>query len=148
MAAPVTIKGGKVSVKLAVNPSADPIVYSTPCGFTSRSITFTKALQDVAIPDCLSPDSAVWLGQDAVSLSMQISGEGVLDEDAVSRWVEAWQSVDSIPVQVEIEFPSKTLVWSGSVQVETLQVDAPNGQRVTINVSMQSDGQMVLVETP
>lgn len=143
MAAPVTIKGGKVSVKLG--DDASPIVYTAPCGFTSRSITFSKALNDFSLPDCSDPDKVDWLGRDAVSLSMSVSGEGVLAADAVETWMEAWESVDSVPVEITITFPAATHTWTGLMHIESLEVGAPNGQRVTLNVSMQSDGEMTRV---
>lgn len=143
MAAPVTIKGGKVSVK--IGDGASPEVFSAPCGFTSRSITFSKALNDFQLPDCDDPDSVDWLGRDAVSLSMSVSGEGIMAADAVETWVEAWESVDSVSVKIEIVFPAATHTWTGLMHVESLEVGAPNGQRVTLNVSMQSDGKLTRV---
>jgi hypothetical protein len=143
LAAPVTIKGGKVRVLLSAGGS--PETFAAPCGFTSRSITFTKALNDFSLPDCSNPDSVDWLGRDAVSLSMSVSGEGVLAADAVETWMAAWEDVDSVGVKIEIEFPATTHTWTGLMHVESLEVGAQNGQRVTLNVSMQSDGEMTRV---
>ncbi|MEO7172028.1 phage tail tube protein [Flavobacterium sp.] len=145
MTQPVTTKGGKVRVLLG--NSADPVVYSAPCGFTSKSVTLTKGLEEVSVPDCDDPDKVDWLGRDAVSLSMAIGGEGVLAAESSETWLDAWESVDSVPVKVEIEFPAKTITWTGFMHVESLELGAPNGRRVTNNVSMQSDGEMVRVVT-
>lgn len=146
MAKATTTKGGKVRVLLG--DDAEPIVYAAPCGFTSKSLTLTKALEDVQVPDCEDPDKVDWLGRDAVSLSMAISGEGVLASESVETWLDAWESIDSVPAKVEIEFPAKTITWTGLMQVETLEATAPNGRRVTATVSMQSDGEMVRTVTP
>jgi len=54
MAKPKTIKSGMFRVLLG--DGASPIVYSAPCGFTSKSMTITKELTDVNIPDCDDPD--------------------------------------------------------------------------------------------
>lgn len=145
MAKPVTIKGGMVRVLLGND--ADPVVYAAPCGFTERSISFSKGLEEVTIPDCDSPDLVDWLGRDATSLSMSISGEGLLAQSSVVTWLDAWESIDSVPVKVEIEFPSTTITWTGFMHVESMELGAPNGQRVTNSVSMQSDGEMVRVVT-
>ncbi len=146
MAQPTTIKGGKFRVLLG--DDANPIVYSSPCGFTSRSLTLTKGLNEVNLPDCEDPDKIDWVGRDATSLSMSVSGEGVLAAQSSDVWLDAWHSVDSVPVKIEIEFPAKTIVYTGKMHVETIELGAPNGQRVTNNVSMQSDGEMVRVTTP
>ncbi|UHS56833.1 phage tail tube protein [Agrobacterium vaccinii] len=146
MAAATTIKGGKVRVLLGND--ANPIVYSSPCGFTQRSITLNKGLEEVQIPDCEDPDKVDWVGRDATSLSMAVSGEGVLASESVDTWVEGFESIDSIPVKVEWEFPAKTITWTGRMHIESMEVGANNGQRATNNVSLQSDGEMVRVTTP
>lgn len=146
MAQATTIKGGKIRVLLG--STADPIVYSSPCGFTQRSITLNKGLEEVNIPDCDDPDKVDWVGRDATSLSMSISGEGVLASESVDTWLEGFDSIESIPVKVEWQFPAKTITWTGRMHIESMEVGANNGQRATNNVSLQSDGEMVRVTTP
>lgn len=141
MAEPTAIKGGKIRVLLGNGDS--PLTYSAPCGFTQRSIALNKGLQEFQLPDCADPDSISWLGREATSLSMSINGEGVLANESIDTWLDAWESVDSVPAKVEWEFPSRTIVWTGLVHVENLEVGAPNGQRSTLSVSIQSDGEMV-----
>ncbi len=143
MTDPTTIKGGKIRV--LIGNKATPPVYANPCGFTQRSITLTKGLNEFQLPNCDDPDAVSWLGRDATSLSMGISGEGVLAGESVETWLDAWEDVDSVPVKVEWEFPDKTITWTGHMHVETMEVGANNGERATNNVSMQSDGEMVRV---
>lgn len=146
MAEPTTIKGGKVRVLLGND--ANPIVYAAPCGFSQRTVTLNKGLEEVNLPDCEDPDAVNWLGRDAVSLSMTISGEGVLAEESVETWLDAFDSVESIPAKVEWQFPAKTITWTGSMHVENFEAGAQDGRRVTGNVSLQSDGKMTRVVTP
>lgn len=145
MSQATTIRGGKIRVLLETDT---PGVYGAPCGFTSRSITFTKNLEEVVVPDCDDPDKVDWVGRDAVSLSISISGEGVLALESVDIWDDAWQSVESVNAKIEYEFPSKTVTWTGKVHVESLEDTGNNGQRATRNVSLQSDGEMVRTSTP
>ncbi|QRM43985.1 phage tail tube protein [Rhizobium sp. BG4] len=145
MAKAKTIKGGKFRV--LVGNDATPIVYAAPCGFTQRSITLNKGLDEVNVPDCDDPDKIDWLGRDATSLSMSVSGEGVLAEESVETWLDAFDSIESVPVKVEWEFPSKTITWTGAMHIESLEAGAANAGRATLNVSMQSDGEMVRVVT-
>lgn len=147
MAAATTLKGGKVRVLIA-DPAVLPYVYEAPCGFSSRSITFTKGLEEVSVPDCDDPDKIDWIGRDAVSLSISVSGEGVLAYESTDTWDEAWLNIESVPARIEIEWPLKTVVWTGRLHIESLEMAGTNGQRVTLNVSMQSDGEFVRTETP
>lgn len=143
MARATTIKSGMFRVLLGSGSS--PITYAAPCGFTQRSMTLTKNLEEVNIPDCDDPDKVDWIGRDATSLSMSISGEGVLAEESVEEWTDAFESVDSVPVKIELEFPTKTLTWTGYMHIESMEMGAANGGRATNNISMQSDGEMVRV---
>lgn len=140
MAQATRIKGGKVRVLLE---TATPGTYALPCGFTSKSLTLNKGLEDVSVPDCEDPDKVDWLGRDAVSLSMSINGEGVLASESIETWLDAWEGADSVNAKIEVEFPVTTYTYTGKVHVESLEVGAPNGRTVSNNVSMQSDGEMV-----
>ncbi|WP_374833901.1 phage tail tube protein [Paenochrobactrum pullorum] len=146
MAKAKTIKGGKFRVLLGNDET--PTVYSAPCGFTQRSMSLNKSLEEIQIPDCDDPDKVDWTGRDASSLSMTISGEGVLAVDSLKTWLAAWKSVDSIPVKIELELPTETVTWTGFMQVENVEIAAQNSQTVTLNVSMQSDGEMVETVAP
>jgi len=108
----------------------------------------SKGLQEVQVPDCDDPDKVDWMGRDATSLSMSVSGEGVLAAESVETWLDAFDDIESVPVKVEWEFPAKTVTWTGRAHIESLESGAANGQRATLNVSMQSDGEMVRVVTP
>jgi hypothetical protein len=140
MTQPTTIKGGKVRVLLDLAGTGS---YVAPCGFSSKSLTFSKGLEEVPLPDCDDPDTVNWLGRDAVSLSIAVSGEGVLAVESGETWLDAWESVESVAAKIEIEFPATTITYTGRMHVETLEMGAPAGRRVTNNVSMQSDGEMV-----
>lgn len=146
MAQPTTIKGGKVRVMLAT--AAAPTVYTSYCGFTSRSLTFTKNMEDINIPDCDDPDKIDWVGRDATSLSLSVSGEGVAAAESVDAWDAAFEGIESVPAKIEIEWPLKTVTWTGRLHIDTLEYGAANAQRVTLNVSMQSDGPFVRSEVP
>lgn len=145
MAQATTIKGGKFRV--LIGDDTTPIVYAAPCGFTQRSMSINKGLEEINVPDCLDPDKVDWVGRDATSLSMSVSGEGVLAAESVETWLDAAESIDPVPVKLEWEFPAKTITWTGKMHVESVEGAAANGQRATLNVSMQSDGEMVRVVT-
>lgn len=146
MSKPTTIKGGKVRVWLGNN--ADPIVYTMPCGFTSRSISFNKGTSEEKLPNCDDPDKVNWLGRNATSLAMDIDGEGVLVEASVSTWLDAWENVEPVTVKVEWVFPGNTITWIGNMQVDSFKVTATDGETVKASVSMKSDGEMVRSKSP
>jgi hypothetical protein len=146
MAKPVTARFGKFRILLG--DGASPMVYAAPCGLTSKSLTLTKELTDVNLPDCEDPDAVSWVGRDAASLSASVSGEGVMAAQSVETWLDAWENVESVPVKLEVEFPAKTITWTGFMHVSTFTAGAEDGGRVTANIEMQSDGELVRTVAP
>lgn len=146
MVAPVTARFGKFVVQLE---SADsPNVFVAPCGFTSKSLVMGKNLSEVSIPDCDDPDLPIWLGRDVQSNTASITGQGVLAAASVPRWLAAYESTTSVECQVEVEFSTGTLLFQGNFHLETMTLGAEQGGRVTIDVSMQSDGEIAGSWTP
>lgn len=141
MAQPTTVKFGKFRVLLG--DSNSPINYAAPCGFSSRSLTFSKNLTEVNLPDCDDPDAVAWVGRDVASLSAAISGQGVLAYESADTWMTANESTESIPVKVEIEFPLVTFTYTGLMIIASMALGAEQGGRVTNNIEMQSDGELV-----
>jgi len=107
----------------------------------------TRNLSEVSIPDCLDPDAPIAVGRDLESISYSISGEGVLAASAEPVWRAAAKSHEPVPVKVEIEFSTGIVTWTGLAQIDSISFGAEQGGRVTIEVSMQSDGDWVDTDT-
>lgn len=141
MPAPVTARPGRFVISLG--DGGTPEAFVAPCGFTSKSFTWSRNLAEVTIPDCDDPDAPFWQSRDVESLSCSVSGEGVLAAEAVPTWLAVLNSLDAVNVQIEITFTNGSiLLIEGAMQMESLELGAQQGQRVSINVSMQSDGPM------
>ncbi len=137
MAQPQTLRPSKMRVLLG--DGGDPEVFVAPCGLTSKSLNLSKNLSDQSIPDCDDPDAPFWLARDVESLSMEISGEGLLAAEYEQEWNDANFSTEPVNVRVELEFTTGTRVFAGAFHI-TASLTGQQGQRVGINVSMQSDG--------
>jgi hypothetical protein len=138
MAQPTTARPGAFIISLW-NGSA----FVAPCGFTSKSFSWSRGLADVTIPDCDDPDAPAWVGRDVESLSASVTGEGILAAEAIPTWLGVLDTIEAVQVQVEVTYTTGVLTITGLMQLESLEVGAQQGQKVSINVSMQSDGEMV-----
>ena len=121
--------------------------YTVKCGFNQNAITFSKGLEEVTIPDCDDPDEVPWLGRDAVSLSISITGDGVVAVESTEEVLDMQNDTESFPAKIELEFPAKTITYTGALHVETVELGRQNGRRVTISTSMQSDGEFTKTTT-
>lgn len=146
MADPTTAKFGKFLIKLG--DTSSPQAFVAPCGFTSKSLTLTKDLTDIILPDCDDPDAVSWVGRDVTSLSASVSGEGVLASESVDAWLRAAESTTAVNVEITIEFPAKLITWLGSMHIASISFAAEQGGRVTASVEMQSDGELTRTTSP
>lgn len=141
MARPVTARPGKLRVLLG--DGATPTeVFTAPCGLTTKALTITQNLSEVTIPDCDDPDAAYWVARDTTSMSASISGEGVLAAESLQDWLDVAYSTDAVNVKVEIEFTTGTQTFTGAFKVDSFAITANTGERVSVSISMQSDGEL------
>lgn len=140
MAKPVTARFGKMLIKLGDGAATEQFV--APCGFTSKSLSLSKNLTEITIPDCDDPDAASWVGRDVESLTASVSGDGVLAAGSVQAWQDFFDSNDSKNVQITITFSSGTWTYLGAMHLESMEISGEQGNRIQISISMQSDGEM------
>ncbi|MBP1856769.1 phage tail tube protein [Rhizobium herbae] len=146
MAKPKTVRFGMFAIMLGTLVASP--VYSAPCGFTSKSLALTKDLTEIVLPDCDSPDTASWVGRDVASMSAAVTGEGVLAEESVKTWLAAYDSIEPVPVKIVLTLSTETVTWTGHMHIASLTVEGENGGRCSLNVDMQSDGELIKVIAP
>lgn len=146
MAQPTTIKFGKMKVEIGDGES--PEVFTAPCGFTEKSFSRSKSLNEVLIPDCDDPDAPIVVARDVASITFSVSGQGVLAAESVATWDAFFNSTTAKNIRVTLEFPAPTgtLIYIGAAHLESFEITGSTGNRVLANISMQGDG--VLTRTP
>ncbi len=138
MTEPTTLKGGALRVLLG--NGASPQVYSAPCGFLRRALSYSKTLEDARAIGCSDADILGWVGRDATGLALSISGEGVLAAESVERWLEAVEDDDETPIKIELSLGADTITWTGFAEISAFEVTAEDGRRVLASVTLESDG--------
>ena len=141
MAKPTTVRFGQFFVR--VSDGNSPVAFVAPCGFTSKSFSRSKSLGEVNVPDCDNPDAPSWVERDVISMTAAISGQGVLAKSAVPIWEDALASNTSVECEVELVYPDgDSELYTGFFHIETFDITGSEGERVTVSVSMQSDGEI------
>lgn len=126
-----------------------PETFSSPCGFTERSISFNRELAETNVPSCTDEDAPSWLERDVTSMSATISGQGVLDATALTAWIAKLETTESFNARVELwREGAKVGTWAGAFALESFETAGTKGERVTVNVTMQSDGAIVWTAGP
>lgn len=147
MAKPVTYAGTVVAIYLE-DPDT-PGAYIRPCGLTSHTVTFTKNMQEVQVPDCDDPELPSWIERGVESLDFSASGSGVLAAAALPDWWDAFNSTESIDARVYVGAPSDTVngyFWSGKVHVNQFEVTGEKGSKAQVTVGIVSDGEMTFTK--
>jgi len=139
MAQATSFKHDKVVVLLGND--ADPIVYTAPCGFTEKSLSFEKEQATTAIPDCTDVGAADWEEHDPIARRVTISGNGVLAEESLATWIAAWESDEPVPAKAQLIGATNTITLTGLWLVNTLTIEGNKAAgRARISVEMASHG--------
>jgi predicted secreted protein len=144
VAKPTTALGTKLRILLG--DSATPIVYTAFCGLTARSINFQTNTNDFFVPDCDNPDDPAWREMAKAGRFVSITGSGILDtKSALPRMQAAYGDADPVPVRVELAVPTVDGggAWTGLFMFTGLEITGNDGELVTANITMESDGPVV-----
>lgn len=140
MTLPTTIKFGKMRVYLG--DGASPEVFSVPCGFTEKAFNRSKSLNETNVPDCDDPDAPIVVTRDVASISWGVTGQGVMASEALATWDAFYNSTSSKNVKIELVYPAPTgtVTYTGAAHLESMEIGATVGNRVTLNISLAGDG--------
>ena len=135
--------------RVLLGDGGSPETFAAPCGFTERSLAFNRELAETNTPDCADEDAPSWLERDVTSMSATISGQGVLEATALPTWIGLLNTTTSFNARVELwREGTKLGTWQGAFQLESFETSGTKGERVTVNVQMQSDGAVVYTAGP
>lgn len=135
--------------RVLLGDGGSPENFTAPCGFTERSISINRELAETNTPDCADEDAPSWLERDVTSQSATISGQGVLEATALPTWIALLATTESTNARVELwREGAKVGTWAGAFQLESFETSGTKGERVTVNVTMQSDGVVTYTAGP
>lgn len=145
MAKPNTAKGTKF--RILMGNGASPQVFAALCGLTAKSINFQTQTNDFYVPDCTNPDDPAWREITKSGKSATISGQGTLNMDSHEEFFEAWEDPDSRSYRVELNVGSVNNggYWAGLFNLTQYNVTGNDGELITAELTLESDGPIVWV---
>lgn len=142
MAQPTVIAGTKLLI--LVGNGAQPEVFASPCGLTTRSFDLAASTNTTLIPDCDDPEAPAWEAKDVNALSATISGAGVLAVESFDLWNVWFMSAESKNIQIKLNH-AELGHWEGSFIITSFKVGGERGGKATIDMTMVNDGTVVWV---
>lgn len=149
MAVPTTFKFS--AGLLYIGDSSATPVYTKICGLTELSISIDKSTNEVAIPDCDSPDLAVWNVSDVTAMGWSASASGFAAKDAIPLVEAASLSVTSRPVRIYLKgggtgAGTPDRLFSGMANIRH-EVALALNDRATISIEMTGDGALTVTSS-
>ncbi|ORE89744.1 phage tail tube protein [Aurantimonas sp. 22II-16-19i] len=128
------------SFVVMIGDGAEPEVFSAPCGFTSKSWTRTKNMNETEVPDCDDPDAPSHVERDITALTASISGSGVMAQESLPMWREFYASNNSKTVKIIFPESATEVTVTQKYHLASFEVTAEKGSRAAVNVQLESDG--------
>lgn len=135
---------------ILVGDGGSPEVFAQPCGLTSNKASIKASTNSTVIPFCDDPSAAAWESKDVNSLSMSVSGSGVMAVESFDIWNDWALSGLAKDVQIKIDDGKGEYLgyYSGSFILSSFDLTGTRGQKVTIDASLDNDDIVVWVPAP
>lgn len=143
MAKPTTLSAAKLSIW--VGNGVSPEVFAAPCGLTTRGINFSKNLNDQSVPDCDDPDLPAWIERVTRDLQAGVTGSGVLALEALPTWWAFWRNTEAQNCRIVLDH-STAGRWEGAFHCSNFNVTGNLGDKVQVEVTLASDGEVAWVD--
>lgn len=141
MAKPTTFRGTSLLIKLG--DGGIPEAFDFPCGLTTSGLNRSAETSDTTVPDCDDPDAPAWTEREVSTMSWEASGSGVLASESVSVW-DAWHA-SGLPknVQIDVGAAGTGRRYTGRALLTAYNITGERGQKVTVEVTLSGDGELV-----
>ena len=142
MAYPVVASASKLLLK--IGDGASPEVFAAPCGITTKAFNFASAVNEVDLVDCDDPDAVGWVANEKRNRSLTISASGVLDTTVLDTYRDFHGDVDSRNCQLQVNVASGVGggYWSGAFHLTGFNVTGTHGEKILVDLSLVSDGEV------
>jgi hypothetical protein len=145
MSYPTLIKGQKVVLQLG--DGADPEVFTTVCGITTKGLARTRKVNETENWDCTDPNALPLTEREASTSDWTVTGSG----QAVAAELDRIEAAYNTPANWRVVFfgTGTTIVrsYTGLAIMTDLNLGAVNGEKASISLTLSGTGELV-IDTP
>lgn len=147
MALPKVASGTKLLIQ--VGDGATPEVFDTDltCALITKTFSLTTDSNQVTVPDCDDPDKPAWNLTEITAKSLAVSGSGVLKTSANAAWFDWFDSGDPKNCRIALSIPAADGggYFAAPMKLTSYELTGERGNKIQMEVSMQSDGAVTWV---
>ena len=151
MARPKILRGTYVNLLLGdgnVNPG--PEVFTPICGITTRTFTHQVNTNDTFVRDCADPEDVPSRETMNTGEQWDLSGSGLLNRSDLERMQAAVGQVQNW--RYELGQPAGDAVYggyyAGAAKLTNLTITGDDGQHVTVDLTIVSEGDWAFTAVP
>lgn len=145
MAKPTTLPFSKLLI--LIGDGASPETFAAPCGLTSKGFDLSATSNGIEVPDCDDPDAPAWTERVVKALSGTVSGSGILAAESFEVWQD-W-ALGGLTKNVRVQLDNAGLgYYSGAFILSKFSLKAALGDKVQVDVALESDGQITFTTVP
>lgn len=141
MTEPTSFNGSKIAIK--VGNGADPEVFTHPCLInSSRGIQFSSSTVDSLIPRCDDQDAPAWITREKDSLTVTITGEGIMDAADTDDYFDWFEGAATKNVQgvVNVGGGVNEQTFEGAFHLTEMQISGERKEKAQVSITLVSSG--------
>lgn len=143
MAEPLSFNGSKIAIK--VGDGGDPETFTHPCLINaSRGIQFSSSTIDSVIPDCADQDAPAWVTREKDSLTVTITGEGIMDAASTADYFDWYEGAAAKNVQgvVNVGGGANEQTFEGAFHLTEFQISGERKEKSQVSITLVSTGEI------
>ena len=140
MAEPLSFNGSKILIKVGAG-DGPPETFAHPCLINaSRGIQFSSSTIDTVIPDCADQDAPAWMTREKDSLSVTISGEGIMDAADTDDYFDWFEQAATKNVQVVVNDGggANEQTFAGAFHLTEFSFNGDRKERSQVSITLVS----------
>lgn len=121
--------------------------FIAPCGLTTKNFELSANSNEVQVPDCDDPDAPAWIERVVATMTGQIAGNGVMAKESFDLWRD-W-ALEGVTKNARVQIVGTGMgFYGGAFILSAFAISADLGDKVQVDITMDSDGQITWTDVP